>query len=133
MGYRRRMAIISRQCAAGPRAAPAGTGLDVWEVVETVRLVGDHLDRAARSLEIDVALVREALGGGSVRVALDRLYPSSLARRLRELRHDAVALAERPELAALDDDAALAGDERLAGGRRWLEPPAGCPFWPRAS
>ena len=27
--------------------------------------------------------------------------------------------------------AGLAGDERLPEGRRWLEPPAGCPFWPR--
>jgi hypothetical protein len=124
-----------------------------------------------------------------VRVALDRPWPSSLARRLRDLRHDAVGLAERPDLLDLDDaalaaalgdegralvtqnaadwiplqdalpglvlvdrhryprtplsmdklvlslDAALAGlagDDRLPEGRRWLEPPAGCPFWPRA-
>jgi hypothetical protein len=124
-----------------------------------------------------------------VRVALDRPYPSALARRLRDARHDAVALAERPDLLGLDDrdlaaalagearalvtqnaadwiplqhvlpglllvdrhryprtplsadrlvlalDAALsglAGDARMPGGRRWLEPPAGCPFWPRS-
>jgi hypothetical protein len=123
-----------------------------------------------------------------VRAALDRGYPSSLARRLRELRHDVVALAERPDLLDLDDaavaaalagegralvtqnaadwiplqdalpglllvdrhryprtplaadklilalDAALSGlggDDHLPEGRRWLEPPAGCPFWPR--
>ena len=123
-----------------------------------------------------------------MRVALDRPWPTSLARRLRDLRHDAVGLAERPDLLDLDDaalaaalgaegralvtqdaadwiplqsalpglllvdrhrdprtplsmdklvlalDAALAGlagDERLPEGRRWLEPPAGCPFWPR--
>ena len=123
-----------------------------------------------------------------MRAALDRTYPSSLARRLRDLRHDVVALAERPDLLGLDDaavaaaladeeralvtqnaadwiplqealpglvlvnrhryprtplsadklvlalDAALSGlggDDRLPEGRRWLEPPAGCPFWPR--
>ena len=123
-----------------------------------------------------------------MRVALDRPYPSSLARRLRDLRYDAVAVAERPDLLDMDDaalaaalaaedrvlvtqnaadwiplqgalpglllvdrhryprtplssdklilalDAALgglAGDDRLPEGRRWLEPPAGCPFWPR--
>ncbi|HTI34596.1 MAG TPA: hypothetical protein VL422_13025 [Miltoncostaea sp.] len=125
-----------------------------------------------------------------MRVALDRPYPSSLARRLRDLRHDVVALAERPELRDQGDedlamalaaegralvmqnaadwiplqgllpglvlvdrhryprtplsadrlilalDAALgglAGDDRLPEGRRWLGPPAGCPFWPRAA
>ena len=123
-----------------------------------------------------------------MRAALDRPYPSSLARRLRDRRHDVVALAERPDLLGLDDaavaaalaeegralvtqnaadwiplqgalpglvlvdrhryprtplsadklvlalDAALSGlggDDRLPEGRRWLEPPAGCPFWPR--
>lgn len=55
------MAISTRTGAAGPRAALDGTGLDVWEVVETVRLVGNHVSRAARYLEIDEALVREAL------------------------------------------------------------------------
>jgi hypothetical protein len=69
-------------------------------------------------------------------VALDRPYPSSLARRLRDLRHDAVALATplSADTLILALDAALsglAGDARLPEGRRWLEPPAGCPFWPR--
>jgi uncharacterized protein (DUF433 family) len=53
--------ITTREGAAGPRAAVEGTGLDVWEVVETVRLVGNHVGRAARYLEIDEGLVREAL------------------------------------------------------------------------
>jgi hypothetical protein len=123
-----------------------------------------------------------------VRIALDRPWPAALAGRLRDLRHDAIALVERPELAVLPDrelaaalaaddralvtqaaadfiplagglpglilvdrhryprtplavdrlvlalDALLgplAGDARLPEGRRWLEPPAGCPFWPR--
>ena len=56
------MPISVRTGAAGPRAAVEGTGLDVWEVVETVRLVGNHVGRAARYLEIDEGLVREALG-----------------------------------------------------------------------
>jgi uncharacterized protein (DUF433 family) len=56
------MPITSRTGAAGPRPVLDGTGLDVWEVVETVRLVGNHLARAARYLEIDEAAVREALG-----------------------------------------------------------------------
>jgi uncharacterized protein (DUF433 family) len=56
------MPIVSRTGAAGPRAVLDGTGLDVWEVVETVRLVGNHVGRAARYLEIDEAAVREALG-----------------------------------------------------------------------
>jgi hypothetical protein len=55
------MTISTRSGAAGPRAALDGTGLDVWEVVETVRLVGNHVGRAARYLEIDEALVRAAL------------------------------------------------------------------------
>jgi uncharacterized protein (DUF433 family) len=55
------MTISTRTGAAGPRAALDGTGLDVWEVVETVRLVGNRAARAARYLEIDEALVREAL------------------------------------------------------------------------
>jgi uncharacterized protein (DUF433 family) len=53
--------IETRNGAAGPRAALAGTGLDVWEVVETVRLVGNRLPPAARYLGIGEELVREAL------------------------------------------------------------------------
>jgi uncharacterized protein (DUF433 family) len=55
------MPITSRTGAAGPRAVLDGTGLDVWEVVETVRLVGNHVARAARYLEIGETEVREAL------------------------------------------------------------------------
>lgn len=123
-----------------------------------------------------------------MKAALDRPYPIALARRLRELRYDVIALAERPETASWDDAAIaslLAGEGRalvaqnvgdwlplagrlhglilvdrdryprtplamdklifsldgLLGGLtgaeslpedvRWLEPPAGCPFWLR--
>ena len=55
------MTISTRIGAAGPRAALDGTALDAWEVVETARLVGDHVGRAARDLELDEAQVREAL------------------------------------------------------------------------
>lgn len=55
------MAIVTRGGAAGPRAAVAGTGLDVWEIVQTLRLVGNDLGRAARYLEIAPEAVGEAL------------------------------------------------------------------------
>lgn len=53
-------AIVVRAGTAGPRAALAGTGLDVWEVVETLRLVGNVPARAARWLEIEEAAVEAA-------------------------------------------------------------------------
>jgi uncharacterized protein (DUF433 family) len=86
--------ITTREGAAGPRAAVEGTGLDVWEVVETVRLVGNHVGRAARYLEIDEALVREALAHAAA-------HP------------DEVAAFTCRQRAAADDDLRRA---RMAGG-----------------
>jgi hypothetical protein len=79
------MPISRRTGAAGPRAVIEGTGLDVWEAVETVRLVGNHVGRAARYLEIDEALVREALAHADA-------HP-----------HEVAAFARRQRAAADDD------------------------------
>lgn len=51
-----------------------------------------------------------------MRVALDRPYPPAIAARLRDLRHDSLGLAERPDLAGLEDAAlaeALAREGRI--------------------
>ena len=88
------MPISRRTGAAGPRAAVEGTGLDVWEVVETVRLVGNHVGRAAGYLEIDEGLVREALAHADA-------HPGE------------VAAFTRRQRAAADDDLRRA---REAGG-----------------
>ncbi len=48
--------------ALGRRPALLGTGLDVWEVVETVRANDDSADQAAAYLEIERHLVQVALG-----------------------------------------------------------------------
>lgn len=45
---------------SGRRAGVAGTGLDVWEVVETVRANGGSVEAAAEYLEVPVARVRVA-------------------------------------------------------------------------
>jgi len=47
--------------ALGRRPAVTGTGLDVWEVVETVRHNDDSIARAATYLEIDARLVEVAI------------------------------------------------------------------------
>ncbi len=45
----------------GRRAAVLGTGLDVWEVVETVKANGGSIADAAAYLEIDPRLVEAAV------------------------------------------------------------------------
>jgi uncharacterized protein (DUF433 family) len=50
--------------AHGPadrRAVLAGTGLDVWEVIETLRQNRNSPDATARYLELPIALVRTAV------------------------------------------------------------------------
>jgi len=47
--------------ALGRRPAVTGTGLDVWEIVETVRHNDDSIARAAAYLEIDALLVEVAI------------------------------------------------------------------------
>ncbi|MCA1570372.1 MAG: DUF5615 family PIN-like protein [Chloroflexi bacterium] len=46
---------------AGRRAVILGTGLDVWEVVATVRQPGGSVDAASRYLELPVSTVRAAV------------------------------------------------------------------------
>lgn len=48
--------------ALGRRPALLGTGLDVWEVVETVRANDGSADRAAAYLEVERRVVQVALG-----------------------------------------------------------------------
>lgn len=68
-----------------------------------------------------------------MRVALDRPYPSSLARRMRASGHDAVALAERPADADATDEAlrdVLAAERRALVTQNvgdWLPLAAGLP------
>jgi uncharacterized protein (DUF433 family) len=58
--------------ALGRRPAVAGTGLDVWEIVETVRVNGDSIEEAAAYLEVDPSVVRVAVGYyGSNREEID--------------------------------------------------------------
>jgi uncharacterized protein (DUF433 family) len=78
---------------AGPRATLAGTGLDVWEVVDAVRAVGNHVGRAARYLSLDEQQVRAALrhdaeagGPGADRIARERALAEEAGRRLRRPR-----------------------------------------------
>jgi uncharacterized protein (DUF433 family) len=46
---------------AGRRAILAGTGLDVWEVADTIRQNRGSVDAAARYLELPVGAVRTAV------------------------------------------------------------------------
>jgi uncharacterized protein (DUF433 family) len=58
--------------ALGRRPAVLGTGLDVWEVIETVHDNGGSIDQAAAYLELDPRLVRVAVGYyGSNREEID--------------------------------------------------------------
>jgi uncharacterized protein (DUF433 family) len=78
---------------AGPRATLAGTGLDVWEIVDAVRAVGNHVERAARYLGLDEGQVRAALrqdaaagGPAAARIARERALAEEAGRRLRRPR-----------------------------------------------
>ncbi len=53
--------IVFRDGPAGRRAGLAASGLDVWEVVETVAANGDSIPRAAAYLEISQPLIRIAM------------------------------------------------------------------------
>ncbi len=47
---------------AGRRAVLAGSGLDVWEVIATLRQNRNSLEAAARYLELPIATLRPAVG-----------------------------------------------------------------------
>jgi uncharacterized protein (DUF433 family) len=77
-------AVGHRDGPAGRRAALSASGLDVWEVIETLRNAGNHVDRTARYHGISEEQVRAAL-------AYERAHPDEIAARIRAER----ALAER--------------------------------------
>jgi uncharacterized protein (DUF433 family) len=53
--------VVFADGATGRRAVLAGTGLDVWEVVDTVRQNRGSVEAAARYLELPVGAVRTAV------------------------------------------------------------------------
>jgi uncharacterized protein (DUF433 family) len=82
---------------AGRRAILLGTGLDVWEVVDTARQNGGSVDGAARYLELPVGAIRTAVRYyGAFQAEIDDL----LARR--------EAIADR-ERAAAERERAILG------------------------
>jgi uncharacterized protein (DUF433 family) len=53
--------IVFRDGAAGRRAAILGTRLDVWQVIDTLRLSSNSVDETAAYFEIPAAWVRAAV------------------------------------------------------------------------
>jgi hypothetical protein len=53
--------IVRRDGPAGPRDVSLPSGIDVWEIVQVVRNVGNRPEPAARYLEVDVAEVVAAM------------------------------------------------------------------------
>ena len=83
--------------AMGRRPALAGTGLDVWEIVEVVKANDGSAEEAAAYLEKDVAFVHTALRYyGSHRVEIDEWIA-----RVREFneREEAIWRAARAAVA----------------------------------
>lgn len=113
-----------RQGPAGPRAVSMPSGIDVWEIVDTARRVGNRPDRAARYLgigadEARAALARHArdpapaddrirlerrladrehphgpLGGLGPRLLVDRALTPRIAERLRSHGRDVLHVGE---------------------------------------
>jgi len=82
---------------AGRRAVLLGTGLDVWEVVDTVRQNAGSVDAAARYLELAAAPLRAAVR-----------YYAAFTDEIDELLARREAIAER-ERAAAERERALLG------------------------
>jgi uncharacterized protein (DUF433 family) len=74
---------------AGRRAILLGTGLDVWEIVDTVKQNAGSVDAAAAYLELPVASVRAAIR-----------YYATFRDEIDELLDRRAAIAERERLAA---------------------------------
>ena len=81
---------------AGRRAILLGTGLDVWEVVDTVKQNAGSVDAAARYLELPSATVRTAVR-----------YYATFAGEIDELLGRRDAIAERERTAAERERAIL--------------------------
>lgn len=136
--------IVTRDGPAGARAALAG-GPDIWQVVTTMRAVGNDAGRAARYLDVNRSAVTAAIAhhasdpapvderiraereltersravtrgaGAGAGALLDRAIPAVVAERLRAMGDDVVAIGERPEL--IDLDAAELLDRTASEGR----------------
>jgi len=87
---------------AGRRAVLLGTGLDVWEVVDTVRRNAGSVDAAARYLELPAAPIRAAVR-----------YYAAFTGEIDQLLARREAIAER-ERAAAERERALLGLMRRA-------------------
>ena len=81
---------------AGRRAVILGTGLDVWEVVATVRQPGGSVDAASRYLELPVSAVRAAVR-----------YYAAFPGEIDELLERQAVIAEREQAASRRERAML--------------------------
>ena len=81
---------------AGRRPVLTGTGLDVWEVVETVRASGKSVEQAAAYLDLPVARVRAAVR-----------YYAAFPDEIDEWSASVQALAEKEQEAARRERAVL--------------------------
>ncbi len=80
----------------GRRAILLGTGLDVWEVVDTVKQNGSSVDAAARYLELPSGIVRTAIR-----------YYAAFPDEIDEMLARRNAIAERERAAAERERAVL--------------------------
>lgn len=98
-------AVVVRDGPAGPRAVLEASGLDVWEVVQTVRTHGNDLRPAAAYLAVEPAEVSSALAAAAAEPeAVSARIASELALAGRELRLAAPG-APAPGATALIDRA----------------------------
>lgn len=81
---------------AGRRAVILGTGLDVWEVVATVRQPGSSVDAASRYLELPVSAVRAAVR-----------YYAAIPGEIDEVLERQAVIAEREQAASERERAML--------------------------
>lgn len=81
---------------AGRRAVVLGTGLDVWEVVATIRQPGGSVNVAAGYLELPISAVRAAVR-----------YYAAFPQEIDELLDRQTNIAEREQAAAARERAIL--------------------------
>ncbi len=81
---------------AGRRAVVLGTGLDVWELVATVRQPGGSVEVASRYLELPASAVRAAVR-----------YYGAFPAEIDDLLERQAAIAEREQAAAKRERAIL--------------------------
>jgi len=81
---------------AGRRAVVLGTGLDVWELVATIRQPGGSVEAASRYLELPVSAVRAAVR-----------YCAAFPAEIDDLLERQAAIAEREQAAEKRERAIL--------------------------